>query len=264
MIPFHKASAYGNDFLIIEAETCAEDRHAITVKLCDRTRGVGADGVEWIAPGGPGQADVTATLINADGSDAEISGNGTRCVAAYIASQDPGKRRIRINTGAGVKTCELAAISGNSYTFAMRMGAVREQRTSSILLEDGMQVEGTYVDLGNPHFVINIGSLPDDWREIARRVQALRSEFPHGVNVEFVAVHSRQHIRSWFYERGAGETHSSGTGSCASAAACHFGGWIDSTVDVESPGGTQTVEFLGDGLLLRGSAELICRGEAWC
>src|SRR5690242_11750454 len=122
MIPFVKASACGNDFLIIDESAYSGDRHALTVKLCDRSRGIGADGVEWMSGEESGESDVIATLINADGSDAEISGNGTRCVAAHIASKNPAQRSIRVKTGAGVKTCDLVSVSGASYGFTTAMG----------------------------------------------------------------------------------------------------------------------------------------------
>jgi diaminopimelate epimerase len=263
VIPFVKASGCGNDFLIIEESAYSGDRHALSIKLCDRTRGIGADGVEWISPGDPGESDVTATLINADGSEAEISGNGTRCVAAYIASQDPRLRSVRVKTGAGVKICDLSSINGASYGFATAMGPTWVDPLRPLKLEEEVLVEGRPVDLGNPHFVITGESLFGDWREMAQKIQAMTSEFPHGVNVEFAIVRDRRSVEAWFYERGAGETRSSGTGSCAVAAACRAAGFVDDVVDVIAPGGAQTVEFRGDDLILRGNAELICRGEAW-
>lgn len=263
MIPFSKASACGNDFLIVEESAYSGDRHALTIKLCDRTNGIGADGIEWVGKAKPGEWDATATLINADGSDAEISGNGTRCVAMYLASKNPKRRLLRIKTGAGIKPCELMSVSGNSYQFSVVMGRASVGTFRAVKLSGDVTIEGTPVDLGNPHFVITGDSLFGDWRQMAQGVQALEEEFPHGVNVEFVIVRNRSHIQVVFYERGAGETRSSGTGSCASAAACRAAGLIDDSVSVTAPGGTQTVEFVHDELILRGSAELICRGEAW-
>lgn len=263
MIPFCKASACGNDFLIVEESAYSGDRHALSIRLSDRTNGIGADGVEWVGEAESNEWDATATLINGDGSDAEISGNGTRCVAAYMVNQNPKRRLLRIKTGAGVKSCELMSVSANSYQFSVAMGTVWVGASRALKLGDDLTTEGTPVDLGNPHFVITGDSLFGDWRRIAQKVQALESEFPHGVNVEFVIVRNRSHIETFVYERGAGETKSSGTGSCAAAAACRAAGLIDDSVSVTTPGGTQTVEFVNDALILRGSAELICRGEAW-
>src|SRR5580658_1601402 len=118
-IPFTKASACGNDFLIVDGAYASADLSAISRQLCDRHRGVGADGVEWLFP--DVEADVTARLINADGSEAEISGNGTRCVAAEICSRE-GKKEIVIRTGAGLKTCRLIARQGSTFEFEADMG----------------------------------------------------------------------------------------------------------------------------------------------
>ena len=263
MIPFCKASACGNDFLIVEESAFSGDRHALSAKLCDRTDGIGADGVEWVGEAESNEWDATATLINGDGSAAELSGNGTRCVAAYLVNQNPKRQLLRIKTGAGVKSCELMSVSANSYQFSVAMGTVWVGAARALKLSEELTVEGTPVDMGNPHFVITGDSLFGDWRQIAQKVQALEGEFPHGVNVEFVIVRNRSHIQAFFYERGAGETRSSGTGSCAAAAACRSAGLIDDSVSVTTPGGTQTIEFVHDGMILRGSAELICRGEAW-
>ncbi|HEY0564822.1 MAG TPA: diaminopimelate epimerase [Terriglobales bacterium] len=262
MIPFTKASAYGNDFLIVESVAYDGNRHALTRKLCDRTHGIGADGIEWVSAGDPGVSEVTAHLINADGSDAEISGNGTRCVAAYVAHADPRRRHIRVATGAGVKVCELTSVSATTYGFSTVMGEARAQEKRTLHVS-GERIDGTFVDFGNPHFVLIGNSLPENWREIARSIQALSRDFPEGVNVEFVIVESDQRIHSWFYERGAGETSSSGTGSCACSIACRLSGMIADALEVVAPGGAQTVEFRDDGVHLHGTAELICRGEAY-
>jgi len=263
-IPFVKASACGNDFLIVEESACtAAQRHEITRRLCHRTKGVGADGVEWIAADSA-EYDIRATLINADGSDAEISGNGTRCVAAtFAASRDGGDRPIAIATGAGVKKCELTGISGESYAFATLIGRSGQVGGSETLHVGENQARGIFVDLGNPHFVITVEALPDDWRQLARSIQALSHRFAHGVNVEFAHVESPSRVRAWFYERGAGETSSSGTGSCAVACACRADGLTGDVVEVVAPGGAQTVEFRGEQIVLRGTAEIICRGEAY-
>src|SRR5579884_4130118 len=118
-IPFVKASACGNDFLIIDASAWAGDIHSFTRTICDRRRGVGADGVEWILPGE--SADLRVKLVNADGSDAEISGNGTRCVAAWYCSNNSNPV-VHIETDAGIKACELISRDGNSFEFRAAMG----------------------------------------------------------------------------------------------------------------------------------------------
>src|SRR5579884_4514472 len=118
-IPFVKASACGNDFLIIDGLHAPADLPAFSQRLCDRHNGVGADGVEWLFPAQ--DADIRARLINADGSDAEISGNGTRCVAAYWCSQDDAEQ-VNIRTDAGVKRCTLTSREGTKFEFEAAMG----------------------------------------------------------------------------------------------------------------------------------------------
>src|SRR5882672_8333440 len=118
-VPFTKASGCGNDFLVIDGEHAPVDIAELSRRICDRHNGVGADGVEWLFPAT--DADMQARLINADGSEAEISGNGTRCVAAYLVSQGHSGK-IAISTGAGVKHCELVSREDHSFDFEMEMG----------------------------------------------------------------------------------------------------------------------------------------------
>src|ERR1700732_2541678 len=118
-IPFVKASACGNDFVIIDSVHAPSDLAAFSRRICERHQGVGADGVEWLFPAH--DADVQARLFNADGSEAEISGNGTRCVAAYLCSER-GKETFTIRTGAGVKSCMLTSRNESNYEFEIVMG----------------------------------------------------------------------------------------------------------------------------------------------
>ena len=255
-IPFVKASACGNDFLLIDAALAPPDVAAFTRRICDRHDGVGADGVEWMSP--HFSADMEIRLINADGSFAEISGNGTRCVAAYVCSTQ-GKERISILTGAGVKICTLTGRRDSEYEFEAEMGkaAVEPELLVTIRSEE---MRGIPVSMGNPHFVIFVPEFARNWQSQAAEIQKL-PQFPEGVNVEYVVVDSKFDLRARFFERGAGETRSSGTGSCASAVAAMSTGRADSTVKVHAPGGTQTVRRVGDNIFLRGPARLLCQGE---
>ena len=114
--------------------------------------------------------------------------------------------------------------------------------------------------MGNPHYVIFVPQFPEDWQSQAAKIQRL-AQFPEGVNVEYVTANGSHDICSRFFERGAGETQSSGTGSCASAIAAIGTGRADSPVKVHAPGGTQTVRREGENIFLRGPARLVCRGE---
>ncbi len=255
-IPFVKASACGNDFLLIEGAIAPQDIAAFTKHICDRHDGVGADGVEWMVP--HFTADVEIRLINADGSSAEISGNGTRCVAAYVCAQ-LGKERISILTGAGMKICTLTSRKDSEYEFEIEMGDAVVENELALKLSDG-EVRGIPVSMGNPHYVTFVPEFNADWRAQAAEIQR-NARFQQGVNVEFVAVNGKHDVRALFFERGVGETQSSGTGSCASAVAAIATGRTFSPVKVHTPGGTQTIRTNGSKVYLRGSARLVCRGE---
>jgi diaminopimelate epimerase len=256
-IPFVKASACGNDFLLIDGSLSAPaEIHTLTKRICDRHEGVGADGVEWMLPNP--LADIEIRLINADGSEAEISGNGTRCVAAYLCSE-LGKEKITIQTGAGLKTCVLTSRSDGDYEFEIEMGEAEAEGEVELKTRDG-KVRGIPVSMGNPHYVVFVLEFAADWQEHASAIQRC-SRFEEGVNVEFVMVDGRHDLRARFFERGVGETQSSGTGSCAAAAAAMATGRADSPVRVHAPGGTQTVRQDGGDIFLRGPARLVGRGE---
>src|SRR5882672_521296 len=149
-IPFAKANACGNDFLVIDGIHAPADMAAFTRRICDRHAGVGADGVEWVFP--DQEADIRARLFNADGSEAEISGNGTRCVAAYVCAEQ-SKEKIVIHTGAGLKTCILTARSGSRYEFETAMGEPQVGDEFSIKVASG-EVRGVPVSMGNPHYTV--------------------------------------------------------------------------------------------------------------
>src|SRR5262249_31240562 len=256
MVPFTKASACGNDFLIMDGSYAPADLHGFSKVICDRHNGVGADGVEWLFPAR--DADLHARLINADGSEAEISGNGTRCVAAYMVSQGYAGR-LAIRTGAGIRHCELVAREEHRFEFEMDMGEPQVGDDFSIKLAFG-DVHGTPVLMGHPHYVVFMEEFSPAWQgggaEIGRHY-----DFKDGINVEFVGVKSKNEIEVRFYEGGVGETQSSGTGSCAAAVASIAAGRANSPLQVHAPGGTQVVRWLGEKVFLRGPAQLVCRGE---
>jgi diaminopimelate epimerase len=259
-IAFVKASACGNDFLIIEGSAAPGDNvladlPALTRKICDRHQGVGADGVEWLFPAP--DADVHARLLNADGSEAEISGNGTRCVAAHLCSAQ-NKEKIVIRTGAGLKTCTLTSRREMAYEFETAMGAPEVGKELPVRLAHST-VAGIPVSMGNPHYVVFVDDFPADWQTRCAEIQN-SGPFKHGVNVELVVIKDNHNIEVRFFERGVGETQSSGTGSCASAVAAIATGRAESSVQVHAPGGIQAVRW-GQEIFLRGPSQLICRGE---
>lgn len=256
-IPFVKASACGNDFLLIDRALAPEDIAAFTRRICDRHEGVGADGVEWISP--HFSADLEIVLINADGSAAEVSGNGTRCVAAYICSAQP-KERISILTGAGTKLCSLISRRDSEYEFEMEMGEATVEPESHLKI-GSREIRGVPVSMGNPHLVTFVHEFPQEWQALAMGIQRSAHFAQDGVNVEFAEPRGKHDLYVRFFERGAGETRSSGTGSCAAAVAAIAAQRAESPVRVHAPGGTQTVRKEGKNIFLRGTARLICSGE---
>src|SRR5271168_5220788 len=255
VIPFVKASACGNDFLIIDGMCAPSDVAEFSRRICDRHQGVGADGVEWLFP--EQNVDVRARLLNADGSEAEISGNGTRCVAAYLCAEQ-AKEKIQIHTGAGVKSCTLTSRSDTEYEFEVAMGEPKLGDELAIKLAL-REVRGIPVSMGNPHYVVLVEKFMPGWQNEGAEI-GRRGDFKHGINVEYVVIQDRANIDVRFFERGVGETQSSGTGSCAAAVATIAGKKADSPLRVHAPGGVQTVRW-EEQVFLRGSAQLICRGE---
>ena len=254
-IPFVKASACGNDFIIVDGLHARPDLSAISRRMCDRHQGIGADGVEWLFPAT--DADIRARLFNADGSEAEISGNGTRCVAAYLTSEQ-GKENVIVRTGAGVKTCTLVHRNGVEFEFETDMGEPQVGDEFSIKLAFG-EMRGIPVSMGNPHFVVFVKEFGPGWQAEAAEI-GKHHDFKYGINVELVTTGKNGDIHARFFERGVGETQSSGTGSCAAAVASIAAKRAQSPVNVITPGGVQSVRW-EESVFLRGPARLIARGD---
>jgi diaminopimelate epimerase len=268
VIPFVKAHACGNDFLVIQENLAGvEPRDELTRRLCHRNSGVGADGVEFLTWEGKRQGKIR--LHNADGSIAEISGNGTRCAAAWIAYETkagPGDE-IVLETDAGARVCQVDDRAGQIFMITSSMG-VPQIGNANLPLAGGQQIEGAIVSTGNPHFVIfvdrpNFDGYP--WDSIGEEICTHPMFSPQQTNVEFVRMISRDEIEIRIYERGVGPTSSSGTGTCASASAAIALRDAAPVLRVIAPGGAQTVHWQGSGteMKLTGPAELICFGETW-
>ncbi len=282
MIPFTKAHACGNDFLIVTEEAAGnQDRADLTRRLCARSTGVGADGIEfftWTEPGSRGQESTSPRfgrirLYNADGSIAEISGNGTRCVAAWMAQalgSQPGDV-LTIETDAGLRFCSIDKVetdNGFAVEVTAAMG-VPKFVPHTLKLTGGTEIVGVEVSTGNPHFVILVEN-PEfavagkSWQTIGAEICTHR-DFPRRTNVEFVRIVSEREIEIRIFERGVGPTASSGTGTLAAATAALAVRRCISPLKVVAPGGAQTIAWSGPGeeLILTGPAALIVRGEAW-
>jgi diaminopimelate epimerase len=261
MIAFTKAHAYGNDFLYVPAEELhALDATAWARRLCDRHRGIGADGLILYTRTREG---ATMKLLNADGSPSELSGNGLRGLAAIVARERAAsgddRRTIAVQTTAGLRTLTLDAIEKNAYLFTAEMGAPADIGQTTLDVA-GESVVATVLSLGNPQCVV-LGPLPDDHR-FARLGAALERHpaFPNRTNVEFAEVESADRVRIRIWERGVGPTESSGTGSCAAAVAAATHGGAGRSLDVVAPGGTQRVVWTDRGLTLTGWAEILADG----
>ncbi len=272
MIPFTKAHACGNDFLIIGEDAIGDlDRASLTRRLCVRNSGIGADGVEFFTWTGPRSGRIH--LHNADGSTAEISGNGTRCVAAWMAESlgsQPGDELV-IATDAGLRVCRIQSLRkdhGFDVEVTMGMG-VPGFVPHTLKLTDGGEIVGVEVSTGNPHFVLLVENQDfmvagKPWESVGAEV-CVHRDFPRQTNVEFVRILSEHEIEIRIYERGVGPTTSSGTGTSAAATATLALRRCVSPLTVVAPGGSQTVAWDGPGteLYLAGPAALIARGEAW-
>jgi diaminopimelate epimerase len=272
LIHFAKAHACGNDFLVVTEDAAgAHDWAELTRALCARNTGVGADGIEFFAWTGSKSGRIR--LHNADGSIAEISGNGTRCVAAWMSAMIGVKAgdELRIETDAGLRVCHINAVHaepGYSVDVTTGMG-IPNALCKSITLSDGRSVDGISVSTGNPHYVIVVDNADfsvdgHSWRDIGAEI-CTHADFPNQTNVEFIRILSGSEIEIRIFERGVGPTTSSGTGTSASATAAMRFHNCTSPLRVVAPGGAQSVTWGGVGteLELTGPATLIARGEAW-
>jgi diaminopimelate epimerase len=256
-IPFAKLHGAENDFLITRAETLPDlDLPAVTRRICARTTGIGADGwmLAWLTADG-----LRTRLFNADGSEPEISGNGTRCAAAYAYLKElrtePG---IIITTAAGPKELRLIDRKGLRFQFEMNMGQPRIEELHAQLTLKGRAWDVSVLNVGNPQCVFFVEDFPADWRAIAAEAEA-HARFPNRSNVSLVKRVSNHVIEALFYERGAGETRSSGTGSTGAAVAAILRGEVESPVDVRTPAGSLMLRW-DDSVYLTGPAEMICEG----
>jgi diaminopimelate epimerase len=268
MISFVKAHACGNDFLIIEEALAGRAHAELARRLCSRNMSIGADGIEFLdrAAKRPAGGDFFLRLFNADGSEAELSGNGTRCVAAWLAHSE-GLNHVALGTHGGVRTCHVIEVNGAQYLIESEMGVPRVMPRTIELPGVGI-VPGTMVNVGNPHFVLfvdseDFGAHGLSWQELGATI-SVSPLFPHGTNVEFVQVRSANEIAFRIFERGCGPTTSSGTGTCASsAAAIALRGAARELTAIAEGGVQRTVWPASDAVMqLTGPAEIVCQGEA--
>jgi diaminopimelate epimerase len=253
-IAFTKAHGAGNDFLLTRAEQIPEgaDLPAIARAICNRHTGIGGDG--WLLV-----QDASIRLFNADGSEAEISGNGTRCAAALLMDSGRASNAITITTGAGAKHLRLIERTGRRFLLEMDMGQpVVQELRYGLPLQRGVQ-EVTILDVGNPQCAVVVDRIPEDWKVLGAEIEA-HPHFPKRTNVSFVRTVDAHSIEARFYERGAGATLSSGTGSTGAAVAAILRRVVASPVRIITEGEDLQLRW-DDSVYLTGPAEIVGAGE---
>ena len=259
-IPFTKAHGVRNDFLLTwRAEAPEGDRAELARAICDRHTGIGADGWMLVDPPADSEADGAIQLYNSDGSVAEISGNGTRCAAAFLIRHGHAASAVRIRTGAGVKTLRLLKRRDLDFEFEMNMGRAEIQAPRFDLPLSGGTRDVTLIWVGNPQCAMPVADFDFDWRAMGAEIER-HPHFPNRTNVSFVKAVDEHTIDVRFWERGAGETMSSGTGSTGAAAMAVARGMAKSPVRVMTPAGPIDLRFQED-IYLTGPAQIIADGE---
>ncbi|MBC7321085.1 diaminopimelate epimerase [bacterium] len=252
---FVKSHGIGNDFVIIE-DTEGYDISELAKLLCDRHFGVGSDGLLIYEESSI--ADFRMRMFNPDGTEAEMCGNGIRCITLYGYKKDP-KKLFRVETKIGVLDCEVT--STNPFRVRVNMGQPREIKFHSLILDD-KRFNLTLVSMGNPHainFVKDVYSIP--LRDLGPKIEN-HPDFPNRTNVEFVQVIDKSHLIVRVWERGAGETLACGSGACAVAVASIVNNYTDNLVEVTLPGGKLNIEWDKErGIFMEGPAEEVFRGE---
>nr|WP_245595368.1 diaminopimelate epimerase [Glycomyces tenuis] len=258
-IHFSKGHGTGNDFVIV-ADPADERRlsAAEVAALCDRRFGVGGDGLLRVAPSTEPEVKWFMDYRNADGSIAEMCGNGVRVFARYLLEQGLADGpEIAVSTRGGVKRVRV-----DGDQLSVDMGPAEFGPSSQASLS-GFAWPGQAVSMGNPHLVCHLGEAEElEALDLHYQPRFDRAVFPDGVNVEFV-VGSAPHVRMRVHERGVGETHSCGTGACAVAAvALRRAGSDTGTCKVDVPGGTLTVTVTDETIHLAGPAVIVAEGTA--
>jgi diaminopimelate epimerase len=278
---FIKFHGFGNDYLVFEAERLGgvESLNELARDICDRHYGAGADGITVVSPANEDEgADFNVRIFNVDGSEAALSGNGTRCTVAYLYYRGLWSRdELRLKTLSGIKLYRLRErISEGHYWFESELGQPGLQSASVPMLTDepmkrvtdypliveGEKLRVTALSMGNPNCIIFVDDFAElDWRRVGRILEN-HEQFPDRTNVVFVRVRDRANIEVRLWERGVGETKSSGTCSCAAAVASCINDKTDRHVNVHTEGGIIEVLWREDGeVVMTGRADVVYSGE---
>jgi len=276
LIPFVKYHGLGNDWLVILASELPAGLPQFARKILDRHAGVGADGLIVVMKSEKRGHDARICFINADGSEAEMSGNGIRCAGAFLAEQKPQKGTLEIETLSGVKTLEKRKSGEGKWMFRVRMGApilsaaqipFQPADTASPILRYPLKTQRgalpvTITSMGNPHCSVFVADFDTvDWLRLGQEIEH-NEHFPNRTNVEFVRLISKDEIEVRFWERGVGHTMSSGTGSCGATVSCILNGLTDRRVHVRTEAGTLEVAWPQSGeVTLTGPAAKVMSGK---
>jgi diaminopimelate epimerase len=250
---FEKYHGIGNDFIILE-DIEGFDIVELSKFLCDRHFGIGADGI--LMYGASEIGDFRMYIFNPDGSEAEMCGNGIRCITRYAYKKFP-KRIYKVETKTGLLDCEVT--STTPFMVKVNMGKPRNIRKHSLGL-DGDTLDLTLVSMGNPHAVNFVSDFSKvSVRDLGPKIEN-HSDFPNRTNVEFVEVKDKNHIVVKVWERGAGETLACGTGACASVVASITNRFTENLVEVQLPGGKLSIEWRDESIFMEGPAEEVFTG----
>jgi diaminopimelate epimerase len=284
--PFIKFHGFGNDYIVIEQKDLnhiapsaeAQKLGEFARRICNRHYGAGGDGIAVVSHAENDTADFHVRIFNPDGSEAGLSGNGTRCAASYLYYQKLwGGRKLRLSTRSGVKLYTLLnSPRDGSYIFDSELGQPKFDSLSIPMLTEpalekvidyelqvvGQTLRVTALQMGNPNcciFVEDFDAL--DWRSIGKAIER-HEQFPDRTNVVFIRVDNRQTISLRIWERGVGETEASGTCSCAAAVAAMINNKTERQVKVLMQGGEAKIHWREDGeVVITGAAEVIYGGQ---
>ncbi len=276
---FFKVHSLGNDFLIIDEAEVKNLPNISTLagRICDRHIGVGADGLLLISVKDKAKGRVKFRIFNADGTEAEISGNGLRCAAAYLYYQKKiDTPQIIFLSTAGRRECRLIERTKSLFRIKIEMGIPRlsskdipfdDGSTHTKIIDYPLSINQkiypiTTISLGNPHCAIFVDRFPAriEWHQIGREIES-HPFFPNRTNIEFIRVLSRDVIDVLFWERGVGETLSSGSGACAAAVASILKNLTERKVQVRTSMGYLTVEWEKKKVYQSGPAEIVLKGN---
>jgi diaminopimelate epimerase len=272
MIKFQKMHGLGNDFILMnEIDPLKYDLSELAIKLCDRHQGIGADGIILILPSEI--AEVKMRIINSDGSEADMCGNGIRCFAKYVYdNQINTAQSFTIETGAGIMIPELIIEDGKVLFVKVNMGAPHLERSAipmtgaaGNVINETINIEGrdykiTSMLMGVPHTIVFVNHFDEDTILKIGKLIEKHPLFPQGTNVNFVEVFNNHEINLKTWERGAGRTLACGTGSCASAVAASLNGLTGKEVTVHLALGDLLIEWIDGIVYMTGSANHVFEG----